>query len=187
MTRFAEISDAVSRAVAIDGWDQSPRLGLIVEEPDGPTDHELFSVIGFPIPDTVWNGAHPVDVIQGVTQMMERAPLHGPPPLESGQAVIAVVAVIESYQGIIPEGATDEEKRRFETWCESRSIGDHPWGHEARNTWIVGFDGSFVHTDHVRDYGTHRTWEGDHPGTVATGRLVDALTGLAFAMKAVTT
>lgn len=185
MTRFAEICEAISRSVAEEGWDQTPRLGLIVEEPP-EAGHDIFVVIGMPIAENVWNEAHPADVMKAVTHIIETSPIDEP-PLEPGQKVVGVVACIESWQGIVPGHATDQERREFATWCETHSVGDHPWGHEARNTWIVGFDGSFVHTDHVRDYGTHVTVVDDHPGTVATGRLVDALTGLAFAMKEVTT
>jgi len=183
MTDFAVISEQISREVAKDGWGQIPRLGIVIE--DRPVDGvDVAVIVGLPLPDAAWDGNHPITVIRGVTEMVEHSPMPAP-PLEPGQTMVGVLLIVEAWQGIIPDDATDEERAQFEKWCETQSIGDHPWGHDARNTWIVGFDGSFTHTDYLRDSRTHTTWTDSTAGSPATAELFAALAGLAMAMREV--
>lgn len=169
------VAEITSQSIPENQWNMPPTIGIILA-------HEgAISVEGFPLPARFWDGRHPADVIEALANLMRVDPVtpHPDPSVHP----LGVLVAVETYAARVPKETSPEELAAFETWCETHSLGDHPWGCESREVILIGFDGTLHWVNHLRGSTSHDVTSYEHLDDWPSGRLVEALKSFTLALK----
>lgn len=169
------VAEITSKSIPENQWNMPPTIGIILAHDNA------VSVEGFPLPARFWDGRHPADVIEALANLMRVDPVTPHP--DPSVFPLGVLLAVEGYAARVPKGTPSDELAAFEAWCETHSLGDHPWGCESRDVILIGFDGTLHWVNHLRGSRSHEAASYEHLDDWPSGRLVDALKGFTLALK----
>lgn len=172
---LSTVAEITSKSIPENQWNLPPTIGIILA-------HEnAISVDGFPLPARFWDGRHPADVIDALGELMRADPVSPHP--DPNVIPLGVLLAVETYAARVPKDTPPEELAAFKTWCETHSLGDHPWGCESREVILIGFDGTLHWVNHLRGNRDHEVTSYEHLDDWPSGRIVDALSKFTLALK----
>jgi hypothetical protein len=174
---LGSVAEITSKSIPDNQWNLPPTIGIILAHNDA----NAISVEGFPLPARFWEDRHPADVVEALANLMRVDPVTPHP--DPDVVPLGVLIAFEGYGARVPKDTAPDELAAFKAWCETHSLGDHPWGCESREVILIGFDGTLHWANHLRGSTTHEVTSYEHLDDWPSGRIVDALKAFTLALK----
>lgn len=122
--------DILNHAAERDEWDLQPGLALVTKtDPPHP--------VRFPIPDELWQDAHPVDVLH----FMASAISGGTATVLSNKPFdLAGILFVTEMFDLRKEDMTPQQLEEFDEWVKTNNLQDHPSGAARESRAIYAID-----------------------------------------------